>query len=517
MFSELWQIIMAIGGQPIVDFVDLTRKLAFIRRPDERSAWSVYVQALKRYAVAVTMAPLVLLVVGIMSGAGWIVGLVGVFWALCTIVLFFIAGPIGVLVEIIGDHAKGDGKRYVWMVESILAFETGFTLYVIIVPIGNNPGMLPVVIIGCLLLLFMNLAAQKPKDAKSQQKAAPVSRKLVTGVVVTVIMVATIGFYMPNLIPVGNSWIGYANERILALGKPGLPPAALTTDQATLNLAVRQYRADHPAGTAASYSSDNSLHNPLNIKYSAQVAALGGMNSGVAAADGGTFARFASSSQGLQAGKNLLLSSTYSGLSVDGAMRKWSNSGYGGGIVSGTDISPNQTVASLNDSQVNELLSLMIQHEGGTPVSSENLVALPPTAPGQSQVDQQPASVRFIGTDTVKWVDCMAGQPTPWIWPPTVPGSFSTECDPPLKPGQSIAWYCLDRRKFVETYDRDPVINPPAQALFAVSSNWTGTIICRDLRLRRVAVRDVDVKVRAETQSAPAVDDTVRVSDTVIN
>lgn len=73
-------------------------------------------------------------------------------------------------------------------------------------------------------------------------------------------------------------------------------------------------------------------NNPFNIKYGNFAAKYGATKENRNALDGGSFATFDSPETGLKAGRDLLLGKGYRNLSVDGAMKRWSNSGYGGNI-----------------------------------------------------------------------------------------------------------------------------------------------------------------------------------------
>lgn len=111
--------------------------------------------------------------------------------------------------------------------------------------------------------------------------------------------------------------------------------------------------------------SDNSLHNPLNITWGDDVQEFGGTHSGRFTTEGYELTQFPNEDQGIAAARHLLMSQTYGELTVDQAMKKWSHNGYGGEIISGTDISPDQKVFSLTDPQVNELLAVMARRESG--------------------------------------------------------------------------------------------------------------------------------------------------------
>lgn len=74
-----------------------------------------------------------------------------------------------------------------------------------------------------------------------------------------------------------------------------------------------------------------SHNNPGNIKMG-RYAEQFGATAGRGATDGGVFAVFPDIDTGLKAQRQLLLGKNYRQLSVDKAMRRWSNSGYGGEI-----------------------------------------------------------------------------------------------------------------------------------------------------------------------------------------
>jgi len=104
-------------------------------------------------------------------------------------------------------------------------------------------------------------------------------------------------------------------------------------------------------------------NNPLNIKSSNFTQSFPGVT-GIeqkAAADGGNFLTFNSPEAGFNAAKKLITSKNYINLSVDQALKRWSNSGYGGEIV------PNlkgKTIKSLNQAELNSLIRKMAEREG---------------------------------------------------------------------------------------------------------------------------------------------------------
>lgn len=101
-------------------------------------------------------------------------------------------------------------------------------------------------------------------------------------------------------------------------------------------------------------------NNPFNIKYGRFAAKYGAKKEELPAQDGGNFAVFPDVNTGLQAGRDLLLSKNYRNLTVDQALKRWSNSGYGGEIYPQV---ANKTVATLNDTEMENLQRAMIKRE----------------------------------------------------------------------------------------------------------------------------------------------------------
>lgn len=120
---------------------------------------------------------------------------------------------------------------------------------------------------------------------------------------------------------------------------------------------------DEVTGGPTSMNRPQRNNNPLNIKASGVTTAYPGV-SGIdpsPATDGGQFLVFESPQAGLDAAKRLITNPNYAGLSVDAALQRWSGGGYGG------EVAPqfqNRTIASLTNSELNQLLGAMAKREG---------------------------------------------------------------------------------------------------------------------------------------------------------
>jgi len=119
-----------------------------------------------------------------------------------------------------------------------------------------------------------------------------------------------------------------------------------------------------PAGPTAA----NRNNNPLNIKVGGwtahHVTAGHAAVSDTVALDGGRFLRFATPEAGFRAGVLLLSTPLYAPLTVDQALRKWSNHGYGAEVLAGRGPGGESPIAGLGRAQLKVLLAAMARAEG---------------------------------------------------------------------------------------------------------------------------------------------------------
>lgn len=114
-------------------------------------------------------------------------------------------------------------------------------------------------------------------------------------------------------------------------------------------------------------------NNPLNMKLgglTSQYVQAGQASPSEAATDGGRFLWFSSPETGFDAADKLIQSDLYSGLSVDQALRKWSNNGYGADKIA-PELSEAK-ISDLNPSQRHDLLRAMATREGYSGPDSGN-------------------------------------------------------------------------------------------------------------------------------------------------
>ena len=129
-----------------------------------------------------------------------------------------------------------------------------------------------------------------------------------------------------------------------------------TPEQPTDNSTSDEFDANFSKGKGTIAVTHN---NPGNIKFG-EFARRFGAKPGKPAKDGGVFAVFPDTEVGLQAQRELLKSSGYIDLTVDQAMRRWSNNGYGGEIL--PEIS-NKRMGELSDEELRALQAEQIRRE----------------------------------------------------------------------------------------------------------------------------------------------------------
>lgn len=188
------------------------------------------------------------------------------------------------------------------------------------------------------------------------------------------IAAATLGLGLPLLLA---AWT-VARAESPGLGRGGLPASAppgvwtawVVQPQnppvpGDLRVAAAQ-RPRRVAGPANSVANRN--RNPLNIKFGLgtrhHVAAGHATLSDISPLDGGSFLRFRSPELGFRAAVDLLRSRPYDGLDLAGVFRRWTNSGFGAEILTGTTLDGRTPLRNLDDTQLSRLLGAMATAEG---------------------------------------------------------------------------------------------------------------------------------------------------------
>lgn len=112
------------------------------------------------------------------------------------------------------------------------------------------------------------------------------------------------------------------------------------------------YAGNVTASTGKGKTAAERNNNPFNIKFGKFASGYGATKENKAALDGGSFATFPNVEAGMTAARDLLRGKNYRDLTVDQAMRRWSNNGYGG------DLYPQISTRKISDLNDNELKDL---------------------------------------------------------------------------------------------------------------------------------------------------------------
>lgn len=121
------------------------------------------------------------------------------------------------------------------------------------------------------------------------------------------------------------------------------------------------------SGTTGGYNTATG-NNPLNLTLGSSTQKyVDNGDATTATANGQTFLVFKDAATGQQAAQDMLFNprGQYANLTVDAAMKLWSNSGYDGSIVSGTDVDPNAKIGDLTSEEQSTLIQKMATAEGG--------------------------------------------------------------------------------------------------------------------------------------------------------
>lgn len=151
--------------------------------------------------------------------------------------------------------------------------------------------------------------------------------------------------------------------------------AALDIIDKTTGFRMNAINATSPIGIGSEYLptsetySTSTGNNPLNITLgSATQKWVDSGDAVVKEAKGRKFLEFKDPQVGLKANKELLFGPSYSGLTLNEAMKKWSGGDYDASdkVISSSGIKPDVKMSSLTPVQQDSLVRKMAQREGGT-------------------------------------------------------------------------------------------------------------------------------------------------------
>jgi len=202
MFRELWITLQLLIDTLLSGVADVTQIITRVQGLN-RTEVQVYLAGLQRLALVCIFLPVPILIIGIVGGLGWLVALVGIFWAVCTLLLSALGGILPILIEVlrkivaglpieklkkVADGLEGVGQRYIHLVQAILLTELVFTLLVAVIPIQNNLTALPVLAISGAILGVLALMGMKTL----------ITKKLIRGFATIVLVGFTLSFFFPQ-------------------------------------------------------------------------------------------------------------------------------------------------------------------------------------------------------------------------------------------------------------------------------------------------------------------------------
>jgi hypothetical protein len=280
------------------------------------------------------------------------------------------------IATVLSDFRAGT-RKLLGIAAAVTALEIAYAIFLRVVPVSNDPWLF-LLMISAIVASTLFFAAHSLFGMSETW-----------GLLGVVFGIAAIVFACALCL--GGSkeawaWAAAPKGQGLGLGTETKAPEdpdlkALRSQIVALNEAL--------SATGVARSSSSNRNNPLNIKYSPQVGAIGGSDSGVQAKDGGTFASFVTIEEGIRAGRIMLTEPSfgYSTLTVEAALRRWSNGAYGAEIVPGI---PGATVASqLTPSQLDWLIAAIALRESGS-ANNSMTAASNPDSPGSNLLQKVP-------------------------------------------------------------------------------------------------------------------------------
>lgn len=122
----------------------------------------LYVRVLLIVAMVAILTPIPFLVIGIVKDLRWLTALALVWWTLWTALLIILVAPIGLFVEILTGGVQGSGQRYVRRVGDFLLVGLCISFFASLLPLGANPGAIPLICVAALILGLLRAKIFKP-------------------------------------------------------------------------------------------------------------------------------------------------------------------------------------------------------------------------------------------------------------------------------------------------------------------------------------------------------------------
>ncbi len=197
---ELFTIVRAVFDLALTKGTDVTRTLALIKRPDfNATRGEVYLRSLWRLTFACFIIPLPLMVFGFIGGTfgKMAAPIAAILWSIVTIALAIVASPLGIVVDFLKGGVHGLGERYVRFVGNVLFIEYSIAFLVSTIPLRNNPGGIPLLLVTLILLVG----------------AGVFTKRWVVKMAIAALPLLLLSFYSPPIFRAVNALVASFEER----------------------------------------------------------------------------------------------------------------------------------------------------------------------------------------------------------------------------------------------------------------------------------------------------------------
>lgn len=158
-----------------------------------------YLRGLNRLAAVATIPPILIAVVGIITGWLPLTACAGLWCTVCLVFLAIWGTPLGILLDaVIPGKKEGDatGARYLTLARGIILWEAVTFWVLSVVPIRNNPKLIPLCFLSIICLTLMTY---------HWQRESKWLRPLLWYSAIGILILCMIAFWFPSLTPM-SAW-----------------------------------------------------------------------------------------------------------------------------------------------------------------------------------------------------------------------------------------------------------------------------------------------------------------------
>lgn len=191
--NGIWQTIREIGRLIMFGMAETASLTTWVNKQN-RTTLNVYLRSLLAIAGFIILFPMLPLSFRLLGAPGWITAFAGIFLAICTLWLAIIAAPLAIVIDAILHGLKGTiglftqgiigpGKRYVDSALWILLIEAFVFLCMSIIPLKNNPTLVPIILLAALIIVIVGAISKKGDGFK--KLAGTLATIMIVGVVLS--------------------------------------------------------------------------------------------------------------------------------------------------------------------------------------------------------------------------------------------------------------------------------------------------------------------------------------------